>query len=188
MYDYIGCNPAKGGLFRLGPLIKGDGLLQNWLGYFIFEYNNLVLQVRRMPAFFETFPVILIDKGGTIRADIPFRRGSSVNSIEQNLIVLYFEGGILASIEYSSASLVKSYARKALFGEIFTFDISTSSPDGVWRTSSRGWYSFVYILLSFVFFFGHLWHGLRALFKEVWCGVAAAMVQMEYGMIETLKG
>jgi len=27
-----------------------------------------------MPAFFETFPVILVDKDGIIRADIPFRR------------------------------------------------------------------------------------------------------------------
>jgi photosystem II CP47 chlorophyll apoprotein len=30
-----------------------------------------------MPAFFETFPVILVDKDGIIRADIPFRRAES---------------------------------------------------------------------------------------------------------------
>jgi photosystem II CP47 chlorophyll apoprotein len=35
------------------------------------------LTVRRMPAFFETFPVILVDKDGIIRADIPFRRAES---------------------------------------------------------------------------------------------------------------
>jgi photosystem II CP47 chlorophyll apoprotein len=188
LYDYIGCNPAKGGLFRAGPLIKGDGLVQNWLGHPTFEYGNLALSVRRMPAFFETFPVVLIDKGGTIRADIPFRRGSSVNSIEQNPIFLHFDGGVLASVEYSSAPIVKSYARKALFGEIFTFDVSTSSPDGVWRTSSRGWYSFAHVLLAFLFFFGHLWHGLRALYREVWCGVAASASGLEYGSSETLKG
>lgn len=26
VYDYIGCNPAKGGLFRSGAMIKGDGI------------------------------------------------------------------------------------------------------------------------------------------------------------------
>jgi photosystem II CP47 chlorophyll apoprotein len=36
-----------------------------------------------MPAFFETFPVILVDKDGIIRADIPFRRAESKYSIEQ---------------------------------------------------------------------------------------------------------
>jgi photosystem II CP47 chlorophyll apoprotein len=35
-----------------------------------------------MPAFFETFPVILVDKDGII-ADIPFRRAESKYSIEQ---------------------------------------------------------------------------------------------------------
>jgi photosystem II CP47 chlorophyll apoprotein len=33
--------------------------------------------------FFETFPVILVDKDGIIRADIPFRRAESKYSIEQ---------------------------------------------------------------------------------------------------------
>jgi photosystem II CP47 chlorophyll apoprotein len=28
LYDYIGGNPAKGGLFRAGPILKGDGLIQ----------------------------------------------------------------------------------------------------------------------------------------------------------------
>jgi photosystem II CP47 chlorophyll apoprotein len=66
IYDYIGVNPSKGGLFRSGPMLKGDGLLQNWLGHPSFEMGTLSLSVRRMPAFFETFPVILIDQGGTL--------------------------------------------------------------------------------------------------------------------------
>jgi photosystem II CP47 chlorophyll apoprotein len=33
LYDYIGSNPAKGGLFRSGPMLKADGLVQNWLGH-----------------------------------------------------------------------------------------------------------------------------------------------------------
>jgi photosystem II CP47 chlorophyll apoprotein len=72
LYDYIGCNPSKGGLFRSGPILLGDGIIQNWLGHASFEIGTLSLSIRRMPAFFETFPVILIDQGGNIRADIPF--------------------------------------------------------------------------------------------------------------------
>jgi photosystem II CP47 chlorophyll apoprotein len=53
--------------------------------------GTLSLGVRRMPAFFETFPVILIDQGGTLRADIPFRRAESRYSIEQTHLVLYFK-------------------------------------------------------------------------------------------------
>ena len=69
LYDYIGCNPSKGGLFRSGPILKGDGVVQNWLGHPSFEIGRLSLAIRRMPAFFERFPVILIDQGGTLRAD-----------------------------------------------------------------------------------------------------------------------
>jgi len=141
LYDYIGCNPSKGGLFRSGPILLGDGIIQNWLGHASFEIGTLSLSIRRMPAFFETFPVILIDQGGNIRADIPFRRAESRYSIEQTSVVLYFSGGILNGTEYSTPSLVKDYARKAQFGEIFTFDKKTGyKGDGVFRTSPRGMY------------------------------------------------
>jgi photosystem II CP47 chlorophyll apoprotein len=111
LYDYIGSNPSKGGLFRSGPMLKGDGIVQNWLGHALFEMGTSSLAVRRSVAFFETFPVQLIDLSGTLRADIPFRRAESLNSIEQKGVVLYFEGGTLSGTEYSTPSLVKDYAR-----------------------------------------------------------------------------
>jgi photosystem II CP47 chlorophyll apoprotein len=191
LYDYIGSNPAKGGLFRSGPMIKADGVIQNWLGHASFEMNTIGLSVRRMPAFFEGFPVILIDSGGTLRADIPFRRASSSLSIEQTGVILYFLGGILSNTEYSKPSLVKSYARKALNGEIFTFDKKGSSnkgniTDGVWRTSPRGWYSFGHLCFAFIFFFGHLWHAGRSIFKDIWTGVSFNSDNVEYGRNEKL--
>jgi photosystem II CP47 chlorophyll apoprotein len=191
LYDYIGSSPSKGGLFRAGPMLKADGVVQNWLGHASFELGTLSLAVRRMPSFFEGFPVILIDAGGTLRADIPFRRAASSLSIEQVGVVLYFLGGILNSTEYSKPSLVKSYARKAINGEIFTFDKKTTkvnnNTDGVWRTSARGWYSFAHATLSFIFLFGHLWHAGRALFKEIWIGVSVSSVEeVEYGRNEKL--
>ena len=51
------------GLFRAGPMDKGDGIAEAWLGHPIFrDKEGRELTVRRMPAFFETFPVILVDK------------------------------------------------------------------------------------------------------------------------------
>jgi len=93
-YDYIGNNPAKGGLFRSGPMNNGDGIAIGWLGHSVFndkEGNELF--VRRMPTFFETFPVILIDQNGVVRADIPFRRAESKYSIEQVGVTVSFFGG-----------------------------------------------------------------------------------------------
>jgi photosystem II CP47 chlorophyll apoprotein len=96
LYDYVGCNPAKSGIFRSGPMLKGDGIMQNWIGHSNYEIGTLSLSVIRCPAFFETFPVILIDSAGTLRADIAFRRASSSNSIEQRYptLILSWFGGI----------------------------------------------------------------------------------------------
>ena len=189
LYDYIGCNPSKGGLFRSGPILKGDGVIENWLGHGSFEIGTLSLAVRRMPAFFETFPVILIDQGGTVRADIPFRRAESRYSMEETNVVLYFSGGILNGTEYSTPSLVKDYARKAQFGEIFTFDKKTGWADGVFRTSARGWYSFSHTAFCFILIFGHLWHASRGVFQDLWTGLCVtieSLHQVEYGRNEKL--
>jgi len=187
LYDYIGCNPSKGGLFRSGPILKGDGVVQNWLGHSIFERGSLALTIRRMPAFFETFPVLLIDQGGTVRADIPFRRAESRYSIEQRSVVIFFSRGLLNGTEYSLASVVKEYSRKAQFGEIFTFKRTIKLFDGVFRTSPRGWYSFSHIALALLFLLGHLWHACRAVFQDLWTGVTSITLhQVEYGRNEKL--
>jgi photosystem II CP47 chlorophyll apoprotein len=188
LYDYIGCNPSKGGLFRSGAMLKGDGVVQNWLGHASFSMGTLSLAIRLMPAFFETFPVILIDQTSTVRADIAFRRGSSCYSMEQTRIILQILGGILNGTEYSTPSLVKDYARKAQFGSIFTFDRITSRwCDGVIRTSPRGWYSFSHTAFASCFFFGHLWHASRAVFQDIWTGVSIeSFVVVEYGRNEKL--
>ena len=188
LYDYIGSNPWKGALFRSGPMLKGDGVVQNWLGHASFSMGTLSLGVRRMPAFFETFPVILIDETSTVRCDIAFRRQSSTYSMEETKIQLYFSGGILNGTEYSTPSLVKDYARKAQFGEIFTFDKKTSRlTDGVFRTSARGWYSFSHTAFALLFLFGHLWHASRAVFEDIWTGVTIeSQYLLEYGRNEKL--
>jgi photosystem II CP47 chlorophyll apoprotein len=60
-YDYIGNNPAKGGIFRAGAMDNGDGVAVGWLGHGVFrDKEGHELFVRRMPTFFETFPVNII--------------------------------------------------------------------------------------------------------------------------------
>jgi photosystem II CP47 chlorophyll apoprotein len=92
--------------------------------------------------------------------------------------VLYFSGGILNATEYSTPSLVKDYARKAQFGQIFSFEKKTAGADGVFRTSTRGWYSFSHISFAFFFFFQDLWTGL--------CLTLDSLDQIEYGRNEKL--
>ena len=108
-------------------------------------------------------------------------------SIEQTNVILYFSGGILNGTEYSTPSIVKGFARKAQFGEIFTFDKKTALLDGVFRTSPRGWYSFSHVVLSLLFLLGHLWHASRTVFRDIWSGVTIITLhQVEYGRNEKL--
>jgi photosystem II CP47 chlorophyll apoprotein len=96
-----------------------------------------------MPTFFETFPVILLDKNGVVRADVPFRRAESKYSIEQVGVSVTFYGGELDGVSFSNPATVKKYARRAQLGEIFEFDRSTLQSDGVFRSSPRGWFNFL---------------------------------------------
>ncbi|MCD7462146.1 hypothetical protein HAX54_047863 [Datura stramonium] len=99
-YDYIGNNPANGGLFRAGSMDNGDGIAVGWLGHPIFR-----------------------DKEG------------------RELFV-------------------------RLKGVQFTF----------------GHASF-----ALLFFFGHIWHGARTLFRDVFAGIDPDLdAQVEFGAFQKL--
>jgi len=184
-YDYIGNSPAKGGLFRSGPMNNGDGLAQAWLGHPVFEdQESRVLTVRRMPNFFETFPVLLTDQEGVVRADIPFRRAESQYSFEQAGVKATFYGGDLNGQIFTDPDVVKRYARKAQLGEPFEFDQDTLGSDGVFRTSTRGWFTYGHAIFALLFFFGHIWHGSRTLFRDVFAGIDPDLdpEQVEWGV------
>ena len=187
-YDYIGNNPAKGGLFRAGPMDKGDGIATAWLGHPIFQdKKGRELTVRRMPTFFETFPVLLVDKDGIVRADIPFRRAESKYSIEQIGIRATIYGGKLNNRVFKDTPTVKKIARKAQLGEIFEFNRTLLNSDGVFRSSPRGWYTFAHIIFGILFFFGHLWHGSRALYSDIFSGIGTEVLdQVEFGELRKL--
>lgn len=186
-YDYVGNSPAKGGLFRTGPMNKGDGIAQNWLGHAVFkDREGRELSVRRLPNFFENFPVILTDKDGVVRADIPFRRAESKYSFEQTGVTVSFYGGQLDGQTFTEPATVKKYARSAQLGEVFAFDRETLNSDGVFRTSPRGWFTFGHAVFALLFFFGHIWHGTRTLFRDVFAGVDPDLSeeQVEWGFYQ----
>ena len=187
-YDYVGNSPAKGGLFRTGPMNKGDGIAQGWLGHPVFkDSEGRVLSVRRLPNFFESFPVVLTDSEGVVRADVPFRRAESRYSFEQAGITATFYGGALNGQTFKDPTQVKQFARKAQGGEIFEFDREKLGSDGVFRTSPRGWFTFGHAVFALFFFFGHLWHGSRTIYRDVFAGVEADMEeQVEFGLFQKL--
>jgi photosystem II CP47 chlorophyll apoprotein len=187
-YDYIGNNPAKGGLFRTGSMNSGDGIAVGWLGHAIFsDRKGGELYVRRMPTFFETFPVLIVDENGVVRADVPFRRAESKYSVEQVGVSVRFYGGELDGVVFNDPATVKKYARRAQLGEIFEFDRSTLRSDGVFRSSPRGWFTFGHLFFALLFFFGHIWHGARTIFRDVFAGIDPDLDdQVEFGAFQKL--
>jgi len=188
-YDYVGNSPAKGGLFRTGAMDKGDGIAQSWLGHGVFtDREGRELNVRRLPNFFENFPIVLTDRDGVVRADIPFRRAESRYSFEQAGVNVSFYGGQLNGKTFSGPTDVKKYARAAQLGESFDFDRETLNSDGVFRTSPRGWFTFGHAVFALLFFFGHIWHGTRTLFRDVFAGIDPELSeeQVEWGFYQKL--
>jgi photosystem II CP47 chlorophyll apoprotein len=182
-FDYVGNSPAKGGLFRTGAMNKGDGIAQSWAGHAVFkDSEGRELNVRRLPNFFETFPVVLTDSEGVVRADIPFRRAESKFSFEQAGITVSFYGGEFNGKTFTDPAVVKQYARKAQGGEVFAFDRETLNSDGVFRTSPRGWFTFGHAVFALLFFFGHIWHGARTIYRDVFAGIEEGVEeQIEFG-------
>jgi photosystem II CP47 chlorophyll apoprotein len=167
---------------------SGDGIAVGWLGHAIFkDSEGRELYVRRMPTFFETFPVILLDKDGVVRADVPFRRAESKYSIEQVGVSVSFYGGELDGVTFNDPATVKKYARRAQLGEIFEFDRATLQSDGVFRSSPRGWFTFGHVCFALLFFFGHIWHGASTLARDRFAGIDEDLNdQVEFGKFQKI--
>ncbi len=188
-YDYVGNSPAKGGLFRTGQMNKGNGIAQGWLGHPVFkDSEGRELFVRRLPNFFENFPIVLVDAQGVVRADIPFRKAESKLSFEQTGVTVSFFGGQLDGQTFKDPAQVKKYARASQLGEPFAFDRETLGSDGTFRTSPRGWFTFGHAVFALLFFFGHIWHGSRTLFRDVFAGIDPELSeeQVEWGFYQKL--
>ncbi len=130
----------------------------------------------------------MTDSDGIIRADIPFRRAESKYSFEQAGVTATFYGGALGGQSFNDPALVKQYARKAQLGEPFEFDRETLNSDGVFRTSPRGWFTYGHAVFALLFFFGHIWHGSRTIFRDVFAGIDPDLSeeQVEWGFFAKL--
>ena len=95
-----------------------------------------------------------------VRADVPFLgsrapsdpfiRAESKYSVEQVGVTVEFYGGELDGVSYSDPATVKK--------------------DGVFRSSIRGWFTFGHTSFALLFLFGHIWHGAKILFRDVFAG------------------
>lgn len=182
-YDYIGHNPAKGGLFRTGPMVRGDGLVIGWLGHPSFRLgNDTQVYTRRMPSFFETFPTLFVDATGVVRADQPFRRAEAKYSLEGVGLQVSILGGALSGVKLDAPSTVAAVARTSQFGELLDFDRTSVEADGVLRSSVRGWFTFAHLCFALLFLFGHWWHASRTLFRDLLSGLEGdASTLVEFG-------
>ncbi|MFQ6628819.1 hypothetical protein Gotur_006880 [Gossypium turneri] len=66
-------------------------------------------------------------------------------------------------------------------------DRATLKFDGGFRSSSRDWFTFGHASFALLFFFGHIWHGARTLFKDVFTGIDPNLdAQVEFGAFQKL--
>ncbi|PHT42607.1 Photosystem II CP47 reaction center protein [Capsicum baccatum] len=106
------------------------------------------------------------DGDGIVRDDVPFKRKELKYSVEQVGVTIEFYNGELNGVSYSDPATMKKYARHAQLGEIFELDHATLRSDGVFRSSPRGWFTFGHASFALLFFFGHIWHVARTLFRD----------------------
>ena len=65
----------------------------------------------------------------------------------------------------------------------FILQIENLDSAKIFRTNPRGWYTFVHTNFALLFFFGHLWHASRVLFREVFAGIGAEVLEkIEFGV------
>ncbi|GMJ08351.1 photosystem II reaction center protein B [Hibiscus trionum] len=130
---------------------------------------------------------LVLEGDGIVRANVPFRRAESKYSVEQVGVTVEFYGGKLNGVSYSDPATVKKYARRAQLGENFELDRATLKSDGFFRSSPRGWFTFGHASFALLFFFGHIWHGARTLFRDVFAGIDPDLdAQVEFGAFQKL--
>ncbi|CAN6454810.1 unnamed protein product [Victoria cruziana] len=167
---------------------NGDRIAVGWLGHPVFkDKEGHELFVHRMPTFFETFLIVLVHGDKILRENVPFRRVESKYSVEQVGVTVEFYGGELDGVSYNDLATMKKYARRAQLGEIFELDRATLKFNGVFCSSPRGWFTFGHASFALLFFFGHIWHGARTLFRDVFDGIDTDLdAQMKFGNFQKL--
>lgn len=107
--------------------------------------------------------------------------------IEQVGVTVSFFGGNLDGVVLKAPYNIKKFARRAQLGELFDFNRVKRYADGVFRSSARGWFTFAHLCFALLFFFGHIWHGSRTIFRDVFAGIDPDLNEIvEFGAFEKL--
>ena len=164
-------------------MVRGDGIVLGWLGHPSFSLpDGSHVFPRRMPSFFETFPIIFMDQAGVVRADQPFRRAEAKYALDAVGLQVQLLGGALSGVMLDAPSTTAAVARLAQFGELLDFDRSSVEADGVLRSSVRGWYVFSHLTFALLFLFGHWWHASRTLYRDLLSGLEGEATKLvEFG-------
>ena len=143
------------------------------------------LQVRRLPISSRT-SCCSRRRARHRRADIP-SAALKPSTPSNSKVSPLRSGGALDGQSFSDPADVKRLARKAQLGEAFDFDRETYNSDGVFRSSPRGWFTFGHATFALLFFFGHIWHGARTLYRDVFAGIDPDLGdQVEFGLFAKL--
>ncbi|KAL2330944.1 hypothetical protein Fmac_018525 [Flemingia macrophylla] len=103
-------------------------------------------------------PILGSPKAPSMANVLPFRRAESKYSVEQVGVTVEFYGGELNGVSYSDPA-----------------------------TFPRGWFTFGHASFALLFFFGHIWHGARTLFRDVFAGIDPDLdAQVEFGAFQKL--
>merc|ERR1712045_406965 len=107
--------------------------------------------------------------------------------ISQKGVYVKFYGGSIDGETFTDPTVVAKYARRAQLGEPFEWDRASLPSDGVFRTSPRGWFTFGHLCFRLLFFLGHIWHGARTIFRDVFAGIDPDLDdQLEFGSFQKL--
>ncbi|TYH67374.1 hypothetical protein ES332_D06G184000v1 [Gossypium tomentosum] len=80
-----------------------------------------------------------------------------------------------------------NFLQRAQLGEIFELNRTTLKFHGVFHSSPRGWFTFGHALFVLLFFFGHIRHDAKTLFKDVFAGIDPNLdAQVEFGAFQKL--
>jgi photosystem II CP47 chlorophyll apoprotein len=138
---------------KASAIDNGDGIIFGWLVHHILiDKEGHDLCVHHMHAFFETFLVVLVDKEGIVKANVPFRMEESKFSVEQVGVIVELYGGGLDRANFGDPSIVKNFVRCLELGEISELDCATIKYDGFFLSSKGvGFLSYMLHILFFYF-------------------------------------
>ena len=114
-------------------------------------------------------------------------RAESKYSIEQVGVSVTFYGGELDGVNLQIQQLLKNMQDVLNLVKFLNLIVQLYNQMVYFRTSPRGWFTFGHLCFALLFFFGHIWHGARTIFRDVFAGIDSDLdEQVEFGAFQKL--